>query len=136
MSVGDKGRGILLDLSAESADPDNVAFLARPEGAPVYHGFPVIEESETDGWFIGAITEYLGADEGDAFVVAPDGSRAGLVWEVGDGTFDEICKPESNRWGVFAVWFPNPVQTEADFIDNFPYVLPLLQLKYAELKNR
>ena len=53
------GRRILTDDDAESADPNLPAFLARPADKPVYHGFPLIEETRT------------AADSGDAFVVAP-----------------------------------------------------------------
>jgi hypothetical protein len=34
------GRPLAVDRQAESADPGLPAFLARPPGAPVYHGFP------------------------------------------------------------------------------------------------
>src|SRR5262245_48377424 len=99
----DDGKRILQDSTAESADPELPAFLARPEGAPVYHGFPLIEETRTDGWVMGAISEFAdpaGCEWGDAFVQAPDGSRAGLVWEVGDFELYEIVAPDSDRWGV------------------------------------
>ncbi len=77
------GHPIASDSNAKSADPGLPAFLARPDGTPVYHGFVVVEESETDGWRYGAITAFEGVEnecEGDGFVIAPDGSRAGIVW--------------------------------------------------------
>jgi hypothetical protein len=43
---------------AAKASGELPGFLARPEGAPVYHGFVIIEESRIDGWVFGAITEY------------------------------------------------------------------------------
>ena len=54
------------------------AFLARPAGAPVYHGFPVIGDVEVDGFRLGMITNFLSgpAREGDAYVIAPDGRPA------------------------------------------------------------
>ncbi|HMJ08081.1 MAG TPA: hypothetical protein VK468_03695 [Pyrinomonadaceae bacterium] len=131
----DNGNKILTDPAAESAEPGKAAFLARPKDAPVYHGFPIIEESETEGWRIGAITEFIGNDEGDAFVVAPDGSRAGLVWEVSYGEFGTICEPEPDRWGVYAVWFPNPIENVDDFVSNFRSVLPALQRQFEIIKG-
>jgi len=132
----DKGREILVDTSAKTANPGQPAFVAKPDGAPVYYGFPVVEESYTDGWMIGAITEYIGEAEGDAFVVAPDGSRAGLVWEVGEGIFSEICEPDDKRWGVYAVWFSKPIQSTEDYVANFRGVLPLLQERFKKIRSK
>jgi hypothetical protein len=45
-------------------------------------------------------------DVGDSFVVAPDGSRAGLVWEVADHFYVTECLPATaDRWGVWNVGF-------------------------------
>ena len=68
----------MTDPEALSASHDLPAFLARPQGSPVYHGFPVLDESDTDGWRLGVITEFEdpeGCGSGDVFVVAPDGTR-------------------------------------------------------------
>ena len=72
------GRRITIDPNAPSAKPGEPAFVARPVGSPVYHGFVIVAETCTDGWCLGSITEFEdpdGCDGGDAFVVAPDGSR-------------------------------------------------------------
>jgi hypothetical protein len=54
-----QGKPLRLDPDAESASPELPAFLARPEGAPVYHGFPLLEETRTpDGWCFGTISDY------------------------------------------------------------------------------
>ena len=127
---------IRVDPDAELASPDQPVFVTRPDGAPVYHGFPVVAESETDGWYYGAITEFLepdGCEEGDAYVVAPDGTRAGLVWEVGYEGFDEVCAPSPDRWGVYAVGFVRPVKTMDDLICNFRQILPDLKRKHQEI---
>ena len=34
-----KGRPLAIDATAQSASPTEPAFVARPEDAPVYHGF-------------------------------------------------------------------------------------------------
>ena len=130
------GRKIVTDDSAETSDSSLPAFLAKPPGARVYHGFPLVPESTTDGWIFGAITEYeerAGCDSGDAFVQAPDGSRAGLVWDVGNGEPAEISPPTENRWGVYQIWFPKPVRNTADLVENFRAVLPKLRELHAKI---
>ena len=124
------GQPLRLDPNAESADPDKPAFLARPEGTPVYHGFPVVPETETDGWLYGAIDDYESDSpqtEGDGFVIAPDGSRAGIVWATDTTEFQEISPPDSERWGVYGVGVPRPVSSVEDLVFNFRAMLPALQ---------
>jgi hypothetical protein len=128
-----------LDPDAASADSELPALLAKPAGAPVYHGFPVVPESMTNGWCYGAITEFenpSGCEHGDGYVIAPDGRRAGLVWSVGSGNTSEVCSPSEDRWGVYAVWFPQPVHTVADLVASFRLVLPDLQKIHAKIFDR
>src|SRR5438445_2771938 len=82
--VEPKGKPVAIDRSAISASPTEPAFVAPPKGAPVYHGFVVLDDVSVEGFTFGAITDFEAepCDVGDAFVVAPDGSRAGLVWKV------------------------------------------------------
>lgn len=137
MAKPPKSRPLKLDLTAESASLELPAFLARSEGAPAYHGFPIVSETITDGWCLGTITEYAmpdGCDSGDAFVVAPNGSRAGLVWDVGEGEPVEICAPDDLRWGVYQVWFPQTVRTTDDLVVCFRAVLPQLQKIYETVQ--
>jgi hypothetical protein len=80
---------------------------------PVYLGFLVVPETHTDGWGHGVIPEHEdpeGGTFGDAYVVAPDGSSAGIVREVGDEPLVQILPPDSGRWGIYAVSFPRPVR--------------------------
>ena len=105
-----QGLPLILDDAAASADPVLPAFLARPPGAPVYHGFPVLEDVEIDGFRLGLISNSLSARSnwGDAFVVAPDGRRAGIVWELSESwTFSTLLEADAGRWGVFAVGTPH-----------------------------
>jgi hypothetical protein len=124
------GKSLVIDANAATAGPGLPAFLARPQGAPVYHGFPLIEETRTDGWCFGAITEFAepdGCDCGDGFVVAPDGSRAGIIWEVGEFPIEQTLPPEPGRWGVWFVPFPKPVRNVDDLVECFRFILPELQ---------
>ena len=137
--IEDKRRPIMLDTAAVSKDPDLPAFLAKPEGAPVYYGFPIVPESMTDGWCLGVITDYLdleGCDSGDAYVVAPDGWRAGLVWDVGEGDVRQISPPDDQRWGVYQIWFSRPIRTTDDLVDCFREVLPQLKTIHDRLTER
>lgn len=108
-------------------------------GSSIYHGFVVVPETFTDGWCMGVITDFAdpqGCMGGDAFVVAPDGSRAGLLWEVGDAPLQEMLPPDSQGWGAYAVSFPQPTRNVDDLVAGFRAVLPQLQARYAELRGR
>ena len=127
------------DPDAKTSDPSLPGFLARPVGAPVYHGFAVVAESMTDGWAYGAITEYDCLEpqtEGDGFVIAPDGSRAGIAWATDTSEFYEILPPDDERWGVYGVRFARPVSCLEDLVRNFREVLPKLKDQHARLHNR
>jgi hypothetical protein len=115
------------------------AFLAPPQGTPVYYGFPLVEETRTDGWCYGAITAFeepAGCTEGDGYVVAPDGSRAGLVWSVGDFPPEVICEPDPERWGAYSIAFPRAIRTVDDLVDCFRATLPKLKSIYEKIRGR
>ena len=104
-----EGKPLAVDRHAASASPTEPAFVARPSGAPVYHGFRVLEDVTVEGFTFGAITDFEMelCETGDAFVVAPDGSRAGLVWEVGAARdIEQVLPLELERWGVWAGLVP------------------------------
>jgi hypothetical protein len=126
------GRPLEVDPDAESADPSVPGFLARPEGAPVYHGFRLIEEVQVDGFRLGAISSF-GSDvaDGDAFIVAPDGSRAGLVWEVSaEHYLHEVRGFEEGRWGLWAVSFPHAIASTGDAQAVLDDLVPRLRPKW------
>jgi hypothetical protein len=123
-----------LDNTAESADEQLPAFLARPEGAPAYYGFPLVDGAEIDGWKLGMISDFLAepGTYGDAYVVAPDGSRAGLVWEaeVAEPYIREVMPPDSKRWGVWAIGLREPMRTADQARTYLIAAIPLLTPKW------
>lgn len=134
-----KGRPLALDATATSADGNLPAFLAPPEGAPVYHGFPILRDVEVDGFLLGKITDFEAEpnEYGDGFVVAPDDSRAGLVWEVSKEThFSEVSPEDAERWGVWAVNFPYPMNSRENARRNLEIVLPALKKKWQGWRDR
>jgi hypothetical protein len=52
------GRPLAVDNNAKRASPTEPAFVARPEGAPVYHGFVVLDHVTVDGFTLGKITDW------------------------------------------------------------------------------
>jgi hypothetical protein len=103
----------------------------------------LVEETLTNGWCYGAITEFLepnkpeGCDSGDGFVVAPDGSYCGLVWWM-DCPW-EVTQIEGPRrekfWGTFEVRFPKAVFSVQDLVENFRRVLPALRASYERWRS-
>jgi hypothetical protein len=53
-----KGRPLAIDPMAQSASPTEPAFIAPPEGAPVHHGFVILEDVLADGFTLGKITDF------------------------------------------------------------------------------
>ncbi len=132
-----RGLPLELDSVAESADPSLPGFLARPEDEPVYHGFRIVDKVEVEGFKLGAISSFDGgAQYGDAFIVAPDGSRAGLVWEVGPGSDLRVILPfEKERWGVWGISFPRSIDNVDDVGTVLEKVVPLLRPRWEEWKR-
>ena len=129
-----KGQRARVDEAALSADPNLPAFIARPPNTPVYYGFPILKDSEKDGFVFGVITEPSGAEWGDAFVIAPNGSRAGIVWQIGEGEPAIVCQPSDGRWGVYGFCFSGPIRSDSDLVSCLWTVLPTLKeyLRAAE----
>jgi hypothetical protein len=112
------GHPVALDPDAISTDPDLPAFMSPPQGAPAYYGFPLMIGIESDGFKLGIITDFtLESDvlEGDLYIVAPDGSRAGIVWVIGPGKrYGEYEPATAARWGVWQFEFSRPLRTIDD----------------------
>jgi len=131
-------REMLLDEEAATVDPALPAFLAPPEGAPAYHGFLVVAESEVDGWLLGMITGF--GVEGDGYVISPDGRRAGLVWTAEGAEYfrtggpefcTEVRGPDERRWGVFSVGVRLPLRGPGDARAYLAALLPWLRPIWA-----
>jgi hypothetical protein len=133
-----KGRPLAIDPTATSAKPTEPAFVARPKGAPVYYGFAALEDVIAEGFTFGAITDFEAepCDRGDAFVIAPDGSRAGLVWDLSAKEyFEEILPFDQERWGVWAVSFQHPMESRANARENLRALVPQLKARWEEWKR-
>lgn len=111
----------------------------------VYNGFFLVTETETDGFTYGEITDhfYFNNEEedscisGDGFVQAPDGSRAGIIWEIEKHLSLSVClEPEEDRWGVYNVGFVRPIKTMDDLRFNFQSVLPLLKESFLNATSK
>jgi hypothetical protein len=89
----------------------------------------LLEDVEVDGFVLGKISDFEAQprDYGDAFLVGPDGRRAGLVWEIGPIRIEEVLPPDELRWGVWAVWFPHPMLSRSEARLNLAEVVPLLK---------
>jgi hypothetical protein len=134
-----KGLPLVLDPNAKSASTTEPAFIARPVGAPVYHGFAVLEDVTFEGFTLGIITSFEAelTEEGDAFVIAPDNSRCGLVWEIGlESRIEEIIAPEPQRWGVYSVVFTHPMRNRDDARVNLRWLVPQLRGKWEQWRSK
>jgi hypothetical protein len=132
------GRPLAIDPKATSASATEPAFIAPPAGAPVYYGFQVLDDVVVEGFMLGKITDFeaLPSNYGDAFVVAPDGSRAGLVWEVFETAyFQEVSGFEPERWGVWGVSFPFAMDSRQNARRNLQFILPDLKQKWEEWRD-
>jgi hypothetical protein len=129
-----EGQVLREDPGAVSATPGLPAFIARPADAPAYYGFPLLPESEKDGFVFGVITNSrtdAPASWGDAYVMAPDGTRAGIVWVMRGPVTEVVFPPEPGRWGVYQFLFKHPVLSDGDLIRNLHAILPRLKELYA-----
>src|SRR5947209_4144655 len=127
-----------VDADARSDRPDVPAYASPPADAPPYHGFPVLGDVQVEGFTWGVITDFEAAEEsrGDAFVVAPDGARAGLIWRVGRAAAFEQAGPiEQDRWGVWAATFTNPLRTRDDARRHLAEIVPQLREAWARWRR-
>ena len=133
------GKPLAFDPSAASASQTEPGFLARPAGTLVYHGFQILSDVSVEGFTFGKITDFEAepCDEGDAFVIAPDNSRAGLVWKVSSKSdIHEILPLEPGRWGVWSISFPNAMTSHENVRRNLESILPELRKRWDEWRRK
>lgn len=126
----------------QKPDHNNSVLPPYPQGHDFYG--PFVEETLTDGWCYGSITEFIDSDRdegcvsGDGFVVAPDGCYCGLVWSVDFPEPFEILRGPSREkcWAVLEVKFLKTVYSVQDLVDNFHSILPLLIEMHTEFHDR
>jgi hypothetical protein len=131
---------IVVDPAAPTSEASKPAFMTPPPGSKPYHGFPLIEETRWHGWCYGAVTDFLEADSeagcsiGDGFVEAPDGSRAGLMWNVDpEPKFAVVEGPSGSRWGLFHFTIPEAIASVRDLQQTFWRMVPVLEQLYQRL---
>lgn len=90
--------------------------------------------AEVDGFTLGMFVSY--EDCGDAWVQAPDGSTATLIWETGDPAyFTEKIPPDpadepDGRWGTYAVQLDLPLTTNDEAAAYLRALLPQLVARW------
>jgi hypothetical protein len=90
--------------------------------------------ARVDGFELGTFVSY--EDCGDAWVKAPDGSVAGLVWEAGGpASFTVVLEPDETRWGTYAVRLPLPLADDDDAAAYLAALLPQLRPRWQEWKG-
>ena len=103
---------LYLDLTADSSDPAMLAFMSPPPGALPYHGFGVLDIA-VRGFSFGLISDFFNdptaGAQGDGFVVAPDGSRAGLVRKLDEEYVFRTVEDTETRWGVWLAGIAEPL---------------------------
>ena len=88
-----------------------------------------------EGFELGMFVSY--GDCGDAWVRAPDGRIAGLVWETGSPEyFKVLTEPDEHRWGTYAVQLDAPILTDADAAEYLRILLPELQVRWRAASGR
>lgn len=124
---------LAIDHDAPSADAGKPAFMAPPPGSQPYHGFSVMPDIQVDGFQWGAITviEPPPAATLDGFVVAPDGSRAGIEWrKAGEPYVLMLAEPTAERWGVWRVGFVGDIVDKTTAIDALAAVVEELRERW------
>ena len=68
---------------------------------------------DIQGFSFGLISDFFNdptaSDQGDGFVVAPDGARAGIVWKLDKPYVFRMVEDTNNRWGVWLAGIDEPL---------------------------
>lgn len=91
-------------------------------------GYP---SAQVDGFEMGMFVSY--GDCGDAWVKAPDGAVATLIWETGEPPYFEVSiEPNEARWGTYAVQLPLPLTSNGEAAAYLAALLPDLRPRWQE----
>jgi hypothetical protein len=104
----------------------------------VYYGFRLLEGVVLDGFALGLISDSMvePTTHGDAFVVAPDGSRAGLIWEIAEQKYFETTSgPDARRFGVFSVGTPHGPTTTDEATMFLAEILPAVRREWERTRR-
>ncbi|MFZ5813921.1 MAG: hypothetical protein ACOY93_01280 [Bacillota bacterium] len=79
---------------------------------------------------------YRPASPTTGLLEGPDGSRAGIHWEVSsDGPFiARLEPPGSDHWGVYRLGLDRPVRGEADLAEALRALMPKLRILYQRAR--
>ena len=100
-----------------------------PPASP-YAGCPILPGPAREGFRIGLVTDLcqFGGYQGDAFIVAPDLSCAGLIWEVARTPRLGLVAPASpERWGIWEATVAGPILAAGDLLQLLDALLPHLR---------
>jgi hypothetical protein len=91
--------------------------------------------ARVDGFELGMFVSH--DDCGDAWVKAPDGSVAGLIWETGEPAYFKVSlQPNEARWGTYAVQLPLPLTSNDEAAAYLAALLPDLRPRWHEWARR
>ena len=77
---------------------------------------------------------FVAEDErGDAWVKAPDGSIATLIWQTGQEAYFEVTiEPNDRRWGTYTVQLPLPMTNDDEAVSYLAALLPDLRPRWQK----
>lgn len=96
----------------------------------------LVPETESDGFVYGAVTP-IGVEpsKGHGFIQGPDGSRAGIEWELAETAYIALIeRPDRGTWGAYHLGFTRPVQTAADLALNLGQHWHRLRILYKRAR--
>jgi hypothetical protein len=85
--------------------------------------------ASVDGFELGM---FVASDErGDAWIKAPDGSIATLIWQTGEPSYFTVSiEPNETRWGTFTVQLPLPLTNDDEAGSYLAGLLPELRPRW------
>mgnify|MGYP000011633455 CR=1 FL=1 len=100
------------------------------------YGRARLPQASVDGFDIGMFVSYT--ECGDAWVRAPDGGTASLIWETGEPRyFRESIPPDpAGRWGTYAVQQPLPMTTDTEAAEYLRALLPDLRPRWEAWRRQ